>query len=83
MDTQQIRFLREIEVRDDQGQKTIMMEFSCDDGARRTPRFFEIPNDDLTQARALYLAWGGSRPEGYRIGTTVRSPSWPAFPSRR
>ncbi len=82
MDVQQIRFLREIEVTDAQDQKQITLEFSCDDGIRRSPHFFRIPDEDLTAARALYLTWGGSRPEGYRIGSTVRSPLWPAFPSR-
>ncbi len=82
MDIQRIRFLREIEVTDTQGQKASTLEFSCDDGAGRAPHFFRIPEDDLAAARTLYAAWGGTRPQGYRIGSTVRSPLWPAFPSR-
>ncbi len=82
MDIQQIRFLREIEVTDHEGRKTIQMEFSCDDGVQQTPHFFGIAEDDLSAAQSLYQAWGGSRPEGYRVGTTVRSPLWPAYPSR-
>jgi hypothetical protein len=73
MDIQRIRFLREVLVTNTKGQQSITMEFSYDSG-ERPPRFFGVPDDDVSRARALYVAWGGSRPEGYRRGTTVKSP---------
>lgn len=74
MDIQRILFLREVVVTDGNGKTTIALEFSLDSGADRTPRFFGVPDDDLPQARLLNQQWGGSRPEGYRVGSTVPRP---------
>ena len=77
-----IQFLREVLVTDRQGKAAGTMEFSYDSGVEQAPHFFGVPDDDLPQARALYLAWGGNRPEGSQIGTTVRGPWIPAVQSR-
>lgn len=70
-----IQFLRDVVVTR-KGKAASTVEFSYDSGDGRAPHFSDVPADDLIQARALYLAWGGNRPEGYPVGTTVRSP-WP------
>ncbi len=82
MHIQRIRFLREVLVTDLKGKATSTMEFSYDSGAERAPHFFGVPDDDLLQARALYLAWGGSRREGYQIGTTVKGLWVPSVQSK-
>ncbi len=82
MHIERIQFLREVLVTDRKGKSTSTMEFSCDSGAERAPHFFGVPDDDVPQARALYLAWGGKRPEGYQIGTTVRGPWIPPVQSK-
>ncbi len=48
--------------------------------ARHEAGTLHIPNG--SEARALYLAWGGSRSEGYRIGTTVKGPWVPSVQSK-
>jgi hypothetical protein len=73
MNIQRIRFLREVLASNAKGKQTINMEFSYDSG-ERPPHFFGVPDEDVPQARALYLEWGGSRPEGYRRGATVKGP---------
>jgi len=83
MNIGQICWLREVLVTDRNGEAAITMEFSCDSGAGRTPRFFPVPTADLAQMRALYKEWGGSRAEGYRIGTTAQGPSIPIARSIR
>jgi hypothetical protein len=74
MNIQRIHFLREILVTDRKGIATVVIEFSYDDRFVRRPRFFCVPDGAEGQARQLYLEWGGSRPLGYRIGTTVSRP---------
>lgn len=82
MNIQRIRFLRECLFTDFKGQDSMAMEFSYDCGIERAPHFFGVPDDDLPETHALYLAWGGNRPEGYRIGTTVSGPWIPSAPSK-
>lgn len=78
MNVERVHYLREIIVRDRKGQATVTVEFSYDDRFAHKPRFFGVPDDQVEQARRLYLEWGGSRPEGYRIGTTAGRPASPA-----
>ena len=80
---EQITWLRERVVTNRQGEDTLAMEFSCDSGYGRTPQFFTVKVEDLREARLLYRAWGGDRPEGYRVGTTVKGPGKPRTPSIR
>jgi hypothetical protein len=80
VDINRIQFLREILVADGNGKRMSTMEFSYDSGDERAPHFFGVPDDDIPETRALYSAWGGNRPEGYQIGTTVRSPWSPVIP---
>lgn len=82
MNIQRIRFLRERLVADSKGKDSAAMEFSYDSGAERAPHFFGVPDDDVPETRALYLAWGGTGPEGYRVGTTVKGPWIPNAPSK-
>ncbi len=82
MHIDRIQFLREILVTDHKGKSTSTIEFSYDSGAERAPHFFGVPDDYIPQARALYLAWGGSRLAGYQIGTTVRGPWIPPVQSK-
>ncbi len=82
MHIERIQFLREVLVTDRKDKSTSTMEFSYDNGNDRVPHFFGVPDDDMPQARALYLAWGGNRPEGYQIGTTVRGPWIPPVQSK-
>jgi len=81
MDIEQICWMREYVVRDPKGLDSIRIEVSYDDGRGRTPHFFRIPPDDLPQASALYLKWGGVRYAGTRRGNTVKGPSVPFAPS--
>ncbi len=74
MDTQRVRFLRELLVTDNIGNATTAMVFSYDSGVERDPHFFGVPEEDQAVARHLYQQWGGERPEGYRRGTTARKP---------
>lgn len=74
MDIQRISFLREVIRTDGKGVATVALEFSADSGIGRTPRFFGVPDLDLPKARLLYRQWGGSRPDGYRVGSTVPRP---------
>ncbi|MGB8646996.1 MAG: hypothetical protein WCF84_17295 [Anaerolineae bacterium] len=74
MDIQRVRFLRQYMVTNIKNEQVVMMEFSYDNGAEHAPRFFGVPDQDMTTACALYTNWGGSRPDGYRRGTTVRMP---------
>ena len=60
---------------------SIRMEFSYDHGKGRTPHFFRVLPQDMVQASALYLEWGGIRTEGIRRGSTVKGPSLPYAPS--
>lgn len=78
MDIKRVRYLREILVSDRQGNTTAVIEFSYDDRFVRRQRFFGVPDLEEAQARQLYIEWGGSRPEGYRIGSTVGRPEWRA-----
>lgn len=82
MNIQRIRYLREVLVADDKGKDTIGMEFSYDSGVGQAPHFLGVPDADLAQARALYAAWGGSRPEGDRKGTIVKGPWIPFIQSK-
>lgn len=79
MDSQRVYFLRELLTRDAKGQDVLIMEFSYENGSRRAPRFFEVPDAEVLKARVLYAAWGGIRLEGYRRGTTVQRPWVPAI----
>ncbi|HZQ08808.1 MAG TPA: hypothetical protein VFD70_19655 [Anaerolineae bacterium] len=81
MDIEHLCWLREIVVTDVKGQERVQMEFSYDNGIHRAPHFFPVPPQDLTEARALYQAWGGIRAPGYRRGTTAKGPSKPFAPS--
>ena len=74
MDTQRVRFLREIVVAEGKENKIITLEFSYDDGFKRQPRFFRVPSADLADAHQLYAEWGGRRSEGHRRGTVARRP---------
>lgn len=78
MDSQRVYFLRELLVRDVKGQDVLIMEFSYENGSRRAPRFFQVPDAEVLQARVLYAAWGGIRLVGHRRGTTVPRPWVPA-----
>lgn len=80
--TNKIRYLREILRRDAKGNDGIAMEVAYDNGPGRVARFFAVPTDDLPEARALYAAWGGSRPEGYRVGTAAEGPRVASHPWR-
>lgn len=82
MHIERIQFLREVLVTDREGKSASTMEFSYDSGNDRVPHFFGVPDDDVPQARELYLAWGGNRPEGYRTGTTVKGPPTPPVQSK-
>jgi hypothetical protein len=74
MNTQRIQFLREILVGNVKGQPMSTIEFSYDEGYSRAPRFFGVPDDDLSAAQQLYQEWGGQRAEGSARGITVRRP---------
>ncbi len=67
---------------DAQGRDTISMEFSYDSGTGSAPYFLAVPVEYISQARALYQAWGGSREEGERVGTTVNGPWIPFIQSK-
>lgn len=81
MDIQHICWLREILVAEPAEGDIVGMEFSYDTGALRLPRFFRVPQGDVTQAVALYQDWGGIRAPEFRRGTTVKGPSNPFAPS--
>lgn len=81
MDIEHLCWLREFLVTNKVGNDVIAMEFSYDNGMKRTPHFFRVPPEDLIEARLLYHEWGGIRAEGYRRGTTVKGPSVPFAPS--
>lgn len=81
MKIEQICWLREILKTDPTGQETVAFEFSCDSGYGRAPVFFPVIAADVPQARALYRELGGSRPDGYRIGTAVQGQGVPRPPS--
>ena len=66
--------MREKLIRTASGQDAVAYEFSFDNGYGRAPQFFRVPQVDMAQARALYTEWGGSRDEGFRVGTTARGP---------
>jgi hypothetical protein len=82
MNIQRIHFLREVLVTDANGHDTSAFEFSYDNGGDREPHFFGIADADRSQVRALYAAWGGSRLDGYRRGSTVKSPGSPFIQSK-
>ncbi len=82
MDIKRVRFLREVVVTDAQGRDTISLEFSYDSGVGRAPYFLAVPVEQISQARSLYHAWGGSRQAGERVGTTVRGPWIPSIQSK-
>ncbi len=81
MDVEHLCWLREYVFTDAKGLDSIRMGFSYDDGRGRTPRFFRVPPHDMAQASALYVGWGGFRPEGYRQG--IKGPSLPFAPSTK
>ncbi len=83
MNTGRVQYLREILVTDKAGKTTATIEFSYDDRFAHHLRFFGVPDAEAEAARQLYLEWGGSRPEGYRIGSTVSRPDTPATFSGR
>lgn len=81
MDVEHLCWMRELLVADPKGNDTVRMEVSYDDGRGRTPQFFRVPEEDVTQARALYKEWGGFRDPQYRQGTTAKGPGKPVLPS--
>lgn len=81
MDIEHLCWLREYLMIDTKGNDLIAMEFSYDNGIKRTPHFFRVPPEDLMEARSLYREWGGNRDERYRRGSTVKGPSVPFAPS--
>lgn len=81
MDIEHMTWLHEYVVKDPAGQDAIALEFSYESGYEHTPHFFPVPKNEVQQAHTLYLAWGGSRTEGFRSGTTVKGPSLPFPPS--
>lgn len=83
MDLRRIYFLREVLATDAAGRDILIMEFSYENRNQGKARFFEVPDDDLLQARVLYAAWGGIRPAGYRRGTTVKRPWVPVIQSEK
>ncbi len=74
MNIERVQYLREVLVAGKAGKTTSTIEFSYDDRFAYRRRFFGVPDGEVEQARRLYLEWGGSRPEGYRIGSTVSRP---------
>ena len=82
MNLKSIYFLREVLVMDGDGKDTIAYEFSYDNGGHREPHFYFVSDTDTSQASALYLAWGGIRADGYRQGSTVKSPGSPFIQSK-
>jgi len=78
MDIKRIHFMRELLVTDGKGKSMVVLEFSYDDRFAHKPRFFGVPDDDQARAHQLYLDWGGSRPPGDWVGTTVSRPAGPA-----
>ncbi len=80
MNVEQICWMREMLVRDADGQDHVVMQVSFDNGYGRTPHFFRVPPQDYAQARSLYAEWGGMRAEGFRIGTVAKGPGKPFVP---
>jgi hypothetical protein len=74
MDLKNVRHLREVLVTDAHGKTTITMQYSSQNATHFRPNFVEVPFDDQTRARELYLKWGGGRREGMKIGMTVIIP---------
>ncbi|MGB8644800.1 MAG: hypothetical protein WCF84_06155 [Anaerolineae bacterium] len=82
MDIRRIHFLREVLVSEAKRKDIIKYEFSYDNGGGHAPHFFRVTENDLSQARALYAAWGGHRPDGDRCGSVVKGPPSPFIQSR-
>jgi hypothetical protein len=74
MDIKRIRFMRELLVTNGKGKTRVVREFSYDAPSVDRLRFFGVPDDQEAQAAQLYLEWGGSRPEGWRVGSMVSPP---------
>lgn len=75
MDFKNVHHLREILVTDAQGKTTSRMQYSSQNASHFRPNFVEVPFDDQTRARELYVKWGGSRREEMRIGMTATIPN--------
>jgi hypothetical protein len=75
MSLKNIRHLREILITDAQGKTTSTMQYSSQNASHFRPAFVEVPFQDQTKARELYLRLGGRRREDMRIGTTVILPN--------
>jgi hypothetical protein len=74
MDFKNVRHLREVLVTDPQGQTTSVMQYSSQNSSHFRPNFVNVPPNDQTRARELYLKWGGIRRPDMKIGTTVVIP---------
>ncbi len=75
MDLRNVRHLREILVTDARGRTTETMQYSSQNASHFRPNFTEVPSEDQTRARKLYLRWGGQRRDGINIGMTVTIPN--------
>jgi hypothetical protein len=75
MDFKNVHHLREIVVTDAQGRKTTIMQYSSQNASHFRPNFVEVPYNDQTRARELYMKWGGKRREEMRIGMTAIIPN--------
>lgn len=75
MNLKNVRHLREILITDAHGKVTGIMQYSSQNTSHFRPNFVEVPLDDQSQARDLYLRWGGHRREGMSIGMAVIIPN--------
>ncbi len=75
MDFKNVHHLREILVTDAQGKTTSMIQYSSQNASHFRPNFVEVPFNDQTRARELYVKWGGRRREGMRIGMSAIIPN--------
>ncbi len=76
MDLTNVRHLREILVSDARGRTTKTMQYSSQNASHFRPKFTDVPSEDQTRARELYLRWGGQRREGVKIGMSVTIPNF-------
>jgi hypothetical protein len=74
MDLKNVRHLREILITDGQGKTTSTMQYSSQNVSHFRPNFVEVPPNDQTRARELYVRLGGKRGEGLKLGVTVVIP---------
>jgi hypothetical protein len=74
MDFKNVRHLREILVTDAHGKATSKMQYSSQNTSHFRPNFVDVPPNDQTRARELYVKWGGIRRAEMRIGITVVIP---------